>query len=74
MGRIVLTGNGFNRENVVEPSEDMRKIVRQPSEDMWNIVRQFQQDVEDVLENEARRRSVEEAGMRCDIFGNDDLR
>ena len=58
----------------MEPSEDMRKIVRQPSEDMWEIVRQFQQDVEDVLENEARRRSVEEAGMRCDIFGNDDLR
>ena len=37
----------------MEPSEDMRKIVRQPSEDMWEIVRQFQQDVEDVLEYES---------------------
>ncbi len=45
----------------------------EPSKDMHKIVRQFQQDVENVLENEAKRRDVEEPGMRCDIFGNDDL-
>jgi len=57
------SGNGFNRENVVEPSKDMQ-----------NIVKNFKQDVEEVLETEQRRRAVEEEGMRCDIFGNDDLR
>ena len=46
------------RKIVRQPSEDMWNIVRQPSEDMWNIVRQFQQDVEDVLEKKARDISV----------------